>query len=355
MPARSGTGRAAAATVDRAEPPRAGRADWVSRLIDVALEVSVVGSFSRFGPVIRNWSDRWVEPPAPGGRVVVVTGATSGLGLAAADRLCGLGARVCVVGRDEHALDVTRRELERSGGGEVAVEQADLADLGQVEALAGRIAQRFGRLDVLVHNAGVLLRQRAATPGGPDASVVVNLLAPYLLTERLLPLLQASALSRVITVTSAGMYTQRFRVDGLVMDEGHYNGMVAYARSKRAQVVLTGEWQRRYRGLGVGFHCVHPGWAATPGLASSLPTFSKVMRPLLRTPAEGADSAVWLAGAPDGTPQGGCLWLDRRPRGAYRLPWTWTPASLRHADGVALWTWCATQISEQLGEDLSGS
>jgi dehydrogenase/reductase SDR family member 12 len=350
----SGTGQAAAAG-ESAESPRAGRGDWVSRLIDVALEVSVAGSFSRLGPAIRSWSDRWVEPPAPAGRVVMVTGATSGLGLAAADRLCGLGARVCVVGRDRKRLDLTRRELERAGGGEVTVEQADLADLGQVEALAGRIAQRFGRLDVLVHNAGVLLRQRAATPTGMDETVVVNLLAPYLLTERLLPLLRASAPSRVITMTSAGMYTQRFRVDGLVMEEDHYNGMVAYARAKRAQVVLTGEWQRRYGESRVGFHCVHPGWAATPGLASSLPTFSKVMRPLLRTPAEGADTAVWLAGTPDGALQGGRLWLDRRPRGAYRLPWTWVPASLRHADGMALWTWCAAQITEQLSEEVAGS
>jgi dehydrogenase/reductase SDR family member 12 len=355
MRATSETGPAATPAKERAEPPHARWADWVSRVIDVALEVSVVGSFSRFGPVIRNWSEGWVEPPAPAGRVLVVTGATSGLGLAVADRLGALGARVCVVGRDRQRLDVTRLELERSGGGEVTVEQADLAHLGQVHALAGRIAQRFGRLDVLVHNAGVLLRQRAATVTGLDATVAVNLLAPYLLTERLLPLLRASAPSRVITMTSAGMYTQRFRVDGLVMEEGHYNGMVAYARAKRAQVVLTEEWQRRYGELGVGFHCVHPGWAATPGLAASLPTFSKVMGPLLRSPAEGADTAAWLAGAPDGTPPGGRLWLDRRPRGAYRLPWTWAPASLRQADGVALWNWCAAQITEQLGEQVACS
>jgi dehydrogenase/reductase SDR family member 12 len=337
------------------KPPSAGRGGRASRLVDVALGLSVVGSFSRIGSTIRRWSDDWVEPSASAGRVVVVTGATSGLGLAAAGRLCGLGARVCVVGRDRQRLDLTRRELQRSGGGEVTVEEADLADLGQVEALAGRIARQFGRLDVLVHNAGVLFRQRATTPTGLDATVVVNLLAPYLLTERLLPLLRASAPARVITMTSAGMYTQRFGLDGLVMEEGHYSGVVAYARSKRAQVVLTGEWQRRYGGLGVHFHCVHPGWAATPGLASSLPTFSRVMGPLLRTPGEGADTAVWLAGTPDGTPRGGRLWFDRRPRGAYRLPWTWVPTPQRHADGVALWTWCVTQVEKELSGLGAGS
>jgi dehydrogenase/reductase SDR family protein 12 len=138
-------------------------------------------------------------------------------------------------------------------------------------------------------------------------------------------------------MTSGGMYTERFSLDELVMTEQNYDGAVAYARAKRAQVVLTHEWQRRYGASGVDFHAVHPGWADIPGL----PTFFRVAHPFLRSAPEGADTLVWLAGSAAGSPAGdGHLWLDRRPRGEYYLPWTWAPPAHRAADGLALWQWC---------------
>ena len=124
-------------------------------------------------------------------------------------------------------------------------------------------------------------------------------------------------------MTSAGLYTQRFEMSSLVMTGEDYDGTVAYARAKRAQVVLTEEWQRRYGNRGVAFHTVHPGWADTPGLSEGLPGFARVMKPWLRTPAAGADTAVWLAGRPAPLATGGRLWFDRQPRSPYRLPWTW--------------------------------
>jgi len=172
----------------------------------------------------------------------------------------------------------------------------------------------------------------------------VDLLAPYLLTERLLPLLSASWSGRVTTMTSGGMYTQRFALDDLVMPQNAYDGTVAYVRAKRAQVVLTHEWQRRYGNSGVDFHVTHPGWADTPGLTAGLPTFARLLHPLLRSPAEGADTAVWLAALPDDHPEGGALWLDRRRRGEYHLPWTRVTTARREADGLALWEWCRQQV-----------
>ena len=147
-------------------------------------------------------------------------------------------------------------------------------------------------------------------------------------------------------MTSGGMYAQRFDLDDLEMDVVNYDGVVAYARAKRAQVVLNHEWQRRADDA-ITFHSVHPGWAKTPGLASGLPTFSKRLGPLLRSPAQGVETAVFLATARTNELAGGYLWLDRRPRGEYRLPWTWTPPDRRPEEGRALWAWC-TQHSVDL-------
>jgi len=321
-----------------------------ARVVDALLEATVVGSFSRIGPDLRRRLARWEDPSAAAGRQMVVTGATSGLGLAAATELARLGASVCLVGRDPARTDDARQRVAAtaSNGAGVTTELADLGDLDQVGALADRLSDRFERLDVLVHNAGALLRTRQTSPQGTEATVTVHLLAPYLLTERLLPHLAAAAPSRVITMTSGGMYTQRFDLDGLVMPEDGYDGVVAYARAKRAQVVLNHEWQRRYGPAGVDFHVVHPGWTDTPGLAAGLPGFAGRLGPLLRPVADGADSLVWLAGTPNGTPEGGRLWLDRRPRGEYRLPWTRVAPVRLASDGYALWEWCRRQVGDRL-------
>jgi NAD(P)-dependent dehydrogenase (short-subunit alcohol dehydrogenase family) len=312
-------------------------------VLDGILEASVVGSFTRIGPALRGWSERWQDPPSARGRGIVVTGATSGLGLATARALARLGARVCLVGRDPARLDQARRALQAIASGEVIIERADFQDLGEVEALAERLAERLKRIDVLVHNAAVMMARHTLTPGGIEATVAVNLVSPYLLTERLLPVLADSTPARVITMTSGGMYTQRFSLDNLVMAKDHYDGVVAYARTKRAEVVITEEWQRRYGSLGIDFHVVHPGWVDTPGLSASLPRFATTLAPLLRKPSEGADTVIWLAGGPEGT-HGGRLWLDRRPRSPYRLPWTWVAPGRRAAEGAELWDWCHNHV-----------
>jgi dehydrogenase/reductase SDR family member 12 len=319
-----------------------------ARLLDAVLEASVVGSFSKIGPTLRRRTAHWGEPKVAAGRVIVVTGATSGLGLAAATELSRLGAHVCVVGRDRRRTEDARRRIEITARAAVTSELADFVDLDQVVDLADRLGERFGRIDALVHNAGALLRRRQTSPQGIEATVTLHVLAPYILTERLTPILARSAGARVITMTSGGMYTQRFGLGNLVAPGDGYDGVTAYARAKRAQVVLTQEWQRRYGSSGVDFHVVHPGWADTPGLAAGLPTFSRVMHPLLRSASDGVDTLVWLAGLPAGTPTGGGLWLDRRRRGEYYLPWTWVPPGRRAIDGVQLWEWCRDHVDPVL-------
>jgi NAD(P)-dependent dehydrogenase (short-subunit alcohol dehydrogenase family) len=131
------------------------------------------------------------------------------------------------------------------------------------------------------------------------------------------------------------MYTQRFDPATLEMDATHFDGTVAYARAKRAQVVLTREWARRVPAHEVVFHALHPGWVDTPGVEAGLPGFHRLMRPLLRTPQQGADTAAWLAWTPEALRSSGEFWHDRRRRSVHRVPWT-RPA----APDEAVWDLC---------------
>ena len=253
-----------------------------------------------------------------------LTGATSGIGRAAAVRFAQLGASVRFLSRDQARAEEAREEIHRATGGdaEVSFDLADVSDFEGLRGFAARFSEANPRLDVLVHNAGVLSGDFRQAPDGTELTVAAQVFGPFLLTGLLLPLLRRSAPARVITVSSGGMYTQRFDLTALEMDPGHYNGTVAYARAKRAQVVLNREWARRVPANEVVFQAMHPGWVDTPGIASSLPTFYRVMRPLLRTPGQGADTVVWLASDPEGLTSNGEFWHDRRRRREHRLPWT---------------------------------
>ncbi len=120
------------------------------------------------------------------------------------------------------------------------------------------------------------------------------------------------------------------------MEREPYRGAVAYARAKRAQVVLTRLWAQRHRATSVVFHAMHPGWAQTPGLEASLPRFRRLIGPLVRTPEQGVDTIVWLSAAPEGAASSGRLWLDRRPRPFDKLPGTRVSAE----EAADLWDAC---------------
>jgi NAD(P)-dependent dehydrogenase (short-subunit alcohol dehydrogenase family) len=306
---------------------------------DRLLEASVVGSFSRLGPFVRRRVEHWTMPEARPGRTVLLTGASSGLGRAAAAELGGLAMTVVCVGRDVTRTTDAARAVEQAGGVGIAM-PCDLADLAEVEQLAADVCGELDHLDVLVHNAGALSRVHSTTPQGLETTLAVHLVAPHLLTAGVAPLLQASTRPRVLTMTSGGLYTEPFDLARLIdpSPEG-YRGTVAYARAKRAQVVWTSAMQARRRDDGPDFSLVHPGWAATPGVAASLPRFEALMGPLLRTPAEGVDTLVWLASLEPGDPPGGQLWLDRRPRPVHRLPTTKVDDETAQRQGAALLDW----------------
>ena len=243
--------------------------------------------------------------------------------------LAGLGARVVLVGRTPEKLEALRDELvRRHGEDRFPIVVADLASLTSVRDAVARILASESRLDVLIDNAGAIYPERRLGPDGIEATLALMVVGPFVLTAGLFPLLR-SASGRVIAVTSGGMYTQSLDLDDLGSAEGPWSGARAYARAKRAQTALVREWSRRLAGSGVTFVAMHPGWADTPGLAESLPAFHRFMGPLLRAPAEGADTIVWLAAHPDAAGATGELFLDRRPRPFDRAPMTRLSAAER--------------------------
>jgi dehydrogenase/reductase SDR family protein 12 len=307
----------AALSADLAPPGRSRLADLQDRLI-----VPGLLGFTRFG---YHWHKRRWKPLAVSlrGRTVVVTGATSGLGQAAASQLADLGARVILVGRNPDKAEETRREIVAATGNDnVAVALADLSLLADVRKLAQRLLEDEPWIHVLVNNAGVLLNQRMTTAEGNETALATNLLAPYLLTQILLPRLRESAPSRIINVSSGGMYATGLALDDLQYEKGAYDGSRAYARTKRALVTLTEMWAEQLKDSGVVVHAMHPGWADTPGVAGSLPGFHAITRRFLRTAEQGADTVTWLAVAEEAAKVTGVFWLDREPHTTHVFPGT---------------------------------
>ena len=329
----------------------------LARGLDALLELTVVGSFSRMGYLVRREVEQWDDPPRIDGTVVVVTGASSGVGRAAALALGRLGAEVWVLGRDAGRTEEVADAL-RSGGGRAEAALVDVSDWGSVEAFARRYRAVHERLDGLVHCAGALLRAYEVSNEGTEMTVATHVLGPYLLTWHLAPLLLHAGSSTIVTVSSGGMYAERFDLERLEARPERYDRVHAYARAKRAQVVLAHEWSRRWSLLGVASYAMHPGWVDTPGLETGLPFFR--LGRLLRRPEEGADTAVWLAagaarpsarGSAPARAQAAALtlapaedgfWHDRRIRGEHHLPWT-RPSLGSDVEGRALWDWCATR------------
>lgn len=318
-----------------------------SRLADVVLETSVVGSFSKVGYVVRDALGAWQSIGGLSGRHVVITGSTSGIGLEAARTFCRLGASVRFIARNLEKAQATKAMLEADQP-DATVDYliADVASLSSLVAAGRSILEEGRAIDVLVHNAGALSAAYSTAPTGLETTVACHLVGPFLLTTLLRPLLERAQPGRVIAVSSGGMYTQRFDLDALVMEPGDYDGVVAYARAKRAQLVVAHEWAHRVDPNRVVFHAMHPGWVDTPGIASALPHFAGALGRLLRTPAQGADTIVWLAASEEAASVSGRFWLDRRVRSEYKLPWTRPCDPL--ADQRALWEWCADKIRNQL-------
>jgi NAD(P)-dependent dehydrogenase (short-subunit alcohol dehydrogenase family) len=241
--------------------------------------------------------------------------------------------------------------VRRTGNEDVQVGLCDLSSLASVREFATGFRSREPRLDVLVNNAGVLLSERRESVDGIEMTFATNVLGPFLLTNLLIPLLEASAPARIVNVSSGGMYSQGIDVEDLQSERIDYDGPRVYARTKRAQVILTELWAERLRGTGVVVHSMHPGWADTPGVETSLPRFHRITKPFLRSPEEGADTIVWLGAAAEPGHSTGAFWHDRRRRPTHRV--RKTRESPRERD--LLWERCARLSGwEDAGSDSPG-
>ncbi len=255
-----------------------------------------------------------MTPPA--NRTVLLTGATSGIGLEAAVKLARLGAQVVMVARDpakgETAVAAVRT---RSASHAVSLLLCDFASQAAIRQLASDYRARYARLDILVNNAGSVSSKRKTTVDGLEQTFAVNHLGYFLLTHLLLDLLEKSAPARIVNVTSTGHRQGDMDFDNLQFQKGGYRIMKAYCRSKLGNVLFTAELARRLAGTGVTTNCVHPGIVATQ-IWSRAPWFARpiiaVRKLFMLTPEEGGDTIVYLATSPELDGQSGGYYEDNR-------------------------------------------
>jgi NAD(P)-dependent dehydrogenase (short-subunit alcohol dehydrogenase family) len=235
-------------------------------------------------------------------KVVMITGANSGLGKAAGRALAKMGATVVMVARDKERGEAAKADIIReSGNSSVDLLLADLSSLESVRQLATEFQKKYSKLHVLINNAGLFNQRRHVTTDGYENTFATNYLASFLLTNLQLGLLKASAPSRIINVSSVGHYNGHINFDDLNL-ERDYGGWKAYGQSKLALVLFTHELAKKLQGTGVTVNAVHPGTVATniwtrpfgpAGFITALPKL------FMASPEKGAETIVYLASSPD--------------------------------------------------------
>jgi NAD(P)-dependent dehydrogenase (short-subunit alcohol dehydrogenase family) len=273
-------------------------------------------------------------------RVVLVTGATSGIGKATALALARMGATMALVVRNADKGAATQAEIKAQTSNQpVDVLLADLSSQQSIRALADQVIQRYDRLHVLINNAGGFYGQRMVTADGLEMTFATNHLAYFLLTTLLLEKLKQSAPARIVNVSSGAESAGRIRFDDL-QGEQRYSAQAAYSQSKLANVMFTYELARRLEGTGVTANVLHPGAVRTRfGLEHSTTWMSLIVRafgPFMRTPEKGAETVVYLAASPEVEGVTGKYFSDMKPIASSKQSYD-TAAQAR------LW-----QISEQL-------
>lgn len=314
----------------------------LSRLADLVLEASVVGAHTRIGFATRSRLEHWQPPTGAAdlsGQKFVVTGATSGIGRSVATALARAGASIRSASRSsERAHEATMELRSASDNDDIEVDVVDLSRPAQAftwgcglgdEPIAG-----------VVHAAGAYFGAHTVTPDGREANAAIYLLGPHALTAALGPALVSKRDAQVITVSSSGAYATGLNIERLEPGPEHYRPLSAYARAKRAQIVLTHAWHEHFNGT-VSCYAMTPGWCDTDLVKEGLPRFRSFFRPILRTPDQGADTAIWLASHPGR--ESDRLWRDRRTRLEHRLPWT----LVGEDKPDELWQWCSERSGYQ--------
>jgi NAD(P)-dependent dehydrogenase (short-subunit alcohol dehydrogenase family) len=257
------------------------------------------------------------------GKVALITGGTGGIGKATAIGLATMGARVGITGRDLARAERAASDI-RTASANPAVDAfaADMSSQAEVRRLAVAVLDAYPRLDVLVNNVGGFWAHRHATADGLERTFALNHLASFLLTNLLLDRLKTSAPARVVTVSSGAQSMGRIDFDNL-QGARNYSGQRAYNQSKLANIMFTNELAHRLEGTGVTANSVHPGVVRTNFGAEDQAWFftviSRVARPLLKTPAQGAQTSIYLAASPEVDGVSGRFFVNRMPKTPNRV------------------------------------
>lgn len=292
-------------------------------LVDEALDWTVLLGFDRVGYLARQlyWDPLDTQVDLRD-RLCVVTGGTAGLGFATARALASRGAHVILACRDAQrggqAMAKIQSELPKA---RLDLELVDLSSQQSIRSFAERMGNRQSQVDVLINAASVLSSTREVGPDGFELTFAVNVLGVFLLTNLMLPYLKSSVHGgRVINVSSGGMYLADLGLADPQYERTPYDGLRAFAQSKRAMVVMTQAWAEKAGRSSVSFFSVHPGLVDTPAVQRSLPWVHRLAKLALRSPEEGADTIIWLAVKESlGPGDSGKLFFDRKARGMHRL------------------------------------
>jgi retinol dehydrogenase 12 len=277
------------------------------------------------------------------GKVVVITGATSGIGQVAAEGLAAMGARLVVVARDEARGDAMLARLaERAPGMAHSMHYADLSRLAETTRVAAEITAAEPRIDVLINNAGALFGSRRLTEDALERTFALNHMVYFTLTDGLRQRLIDSAPARVINVASEAhrRATLDFRD---LQTKASYAAFKAYGRSKLCNILFTRELARRLAGTGVTANCLHPGFVATRFGDDSGRLLSygvRIAKLFAISPEKGADTIVYLASSPEVANVTGRYFCKRRPA---------TPSSAARNDDDARRLWVESERLARIG------
>ncbi|XP_049802108.1 dehydrogenase/reductase SDR family member 12-like isoform X2 [Schistocerca nitens] len=261
------------------------------------------------------------------GKVFMITGANSGIGKCVTLEIAKRGGTVHMVCRNSESADAVKDEIVKTTQNEnIHTHILDLSQPRSVYKFATNFKETQERLDVLINNAGCMVNKRETDEDGLEKNFATNTLGTHILTRVLLPLLKKTEKSRVVTVSSGGLLVQKLNPDDLQFEKmSPFDGTMAYAQNKRQQVVMTEYFARE--NPEVFFATMHPGWADTPAVRSSMPDFYNKMKDRLRTAEQGADTVVWLAISEAAIKHpSGLFFQDRTPVPTH-LPLAWTKTS----------------------------